>query len=391
MRHSAGDRPFGGRRRTASFLRWAALLVAVTVLGACRGSAPSVASPGDPGDSDTAPGPAAVTETMRPDGPAVAGVSTIASRLRVPWGIAFFPGGDALVSERDEARLLRVTPGGAVSTLAQVPDVTPTSEGGLLGVAVSPDYERDGLIFVYATTAADNRVLSGTVADFETGTAQPVITGIPRGEIHDGGRLAFGPDGMLYVSTGETGNGDLAQDLSSLGGKILRIEASGAIPADNPFPGSPVWTYGHRNVQGITWDSKGRMWECEFGSQVWDEINLIVPGRNYGWPVAEGTADLPGMTNPRAVFSTDAASPSGLAFADGSLWMGALQGATAWRVPVGPDARLGQPVAVRLAAARTRTVVLAPDGRLWVTTSDRDGRGDPGPEADAILAITPNG
>lgn len=377
----------GGRRRTAACRPLAALLLAGTVLVACNGSDSS--SEGPPTDTDSAPGPPAVTQTERPDGPPVEGVVTIATRLAVPWGIAFFPGGDALVSERDEATLLRVTSRGQVTTLARVDGVTPTSEGGLLGVAVSPDYERDQLIFAYATTATDNRVLSGTIADFRAGTPRPVITGIPRGEIHDGGRIAFGPDGMLYVSTGETGNGDLAQDLTSLGGKILRIEPSGAIPPDNPFPGSPVWTYGHRNVQGITWDSHGRMWECEFGSQLWDEINLIVPGNDYGWPAAEGTADLPGMTNPRAVFSTDAASPSGLAFAHGSLWMGALQGATTWRVPIEADGVLGQPVAVRLADARTRTVVLAPDGRLWVTTSDRDGRGDPAPDADVILAIIP--
>lgn len=324
-----------------------------------------------------------------PSGPLAGGVTPIATGLQVPWGIAFFPDGSALVSERDKALLLKVTPAGQVSTLAHVDGVTPTAEGGLLGVAISPHYAQDRQIFAYATTAEDNRVLSGTIADFRTGDEHPIVTGIPRGEIHDGGRLAFGPDEMLYVTTGETGDGDLAQDLDSLGGKILRVAADGSIPADNPFPDSPVWTYGHRNVQGIAWDAQGRLWEDEFGSQLWDEINLIEPGNNYGWPAAEGTADLPGMTDPRAVFTTSAASPSGLAFADGSLWMGALQGHTTWRVPVLPGGRLGQPVAVQLADSRTRTVVLAPDGRLWVTTSEQDGRGTPGPTDDAILAITP--
>lgn len=376
------------RSRLASAL---ALVTVAALAGCSDGFTPGTPSPGgttsQPGTST--PGPPAVTVEEPPSGPPVGGVTAIATGLRVPWGVAFFPDGSALVSERDEARLLRVTPTGQVTTLAEVSGVTPTSEGGLLGVAVSPHYARDHIIYAYATTADDNRVLRGTIGDFRAGDAQPILTGIPRGEIHDGGRLAFGPDGMLYVTTGETGNGDLAQDLDSLGGKILRIVADGSIPSDNPFPGSPVWSYGHRNVQGIAWDDKGRLWEDEFGSQVWDEINLIDAGANYGWPAAEGTADLPGMTDPRAVFTTRSASPSGLAFAAGSLWMGALQGQTTWRVPVLSDGVLGQPVAVRLSDSRTRTVVLAPDGRLWVTTSDQDGRGSPGPTDDAILAISP--
>ncbi len=337
----------------------------------------------------SAPQPAAVTETAPPTGPPVGDVTTVAARLDVPWGIAFLPDGAAVVSERDEARLLRVAAGGDVTVLAHLPQVVPTAEGGLLGVAVSPHYATDHEIYVYATTAQDNRVLRGTIAQFRSGHERPILTGIPRGEVHDGGRLAFGPDGKLYVTTGETGDGALAQDLRSLGGKILRLDPDGTVPADNPFPGSPVWTYGHRNVQGIAWDDQGRMWESEFGQDTWDEINLIQRGHDYGWPTVEGTGQQPGMTNPRAVFSPDVASPSGLAFADGSLWMGALQGRATWRVPVGADGALGRPVAVRLADARTRTVVVAPDGSLWVTTSNRDGRGTPRANDDEILSIRP--
>ncbi len=349
----------------------------------------------------------AVTVTALPGGVGLTGGETIAENLDVPWGIDFLPNGDAVVSERDTARLLLLAPSGTgtsdgtrsgtgtggtgvtVRTLATVPDVTPTSEGGLLGVAVSPDFEHDKAIFVYATTAEDNRVLTGTIEDFRSGDVTALLTGIPRGEIHDGGRLAFGPDGKLYVTTGETGDGALAQDLGSLGGKILRIDPDGSIPADNPFPGSPVWSYGHRNVQGLAWDDRGRLWASEFGSQLWDEVNLVVPGKNYGWPGAEGTAGLAGMIDPAAVFTTDSASPSGLAYADGALWMAALQGETTWRVPV-TDAGLGEPKAVRIAAARTRTVVVSPDGRLWVTTSSTDGRGTPEPGDDMIIAVDPD-
>jgi glucose/arabinose dehydrogenase len=312
----------------------------------------------------------------------------VASHLDVPWGIAFLPDGSALVTERDTARLLRVTPAGRVSRLGTVPGVTPTSEGGLLGVAVSPTYRRDHTVFVYATTGRDNRVLAGTVGDLVHGRGAVIVSGIPRGEIHDGGRLAFGPDHKLYVTTGETGQDYLAPSLDSLGGKILRVNPDGSIPADNPFPHSPIWSYGHRNVEGIAWDDQGRLWATEFGSEQWDEINLIEPGNNYGWPAAEGTGHLDGRVDPYAVFRTSAASPAGLAYASGALWLGALQGKTTWRVPVTASG-LGRPQAVRLADERTRTVVAAPDGTLWVTTSETDGRAVPKAGDDRILAIKP--
>ncbi len=341
-----------------------------------------------PSPSQTSPQPSAVTVTTLPSGVTASGATVVAEHLDVPWGIAFLPDGNALVTERDTARLLQVSPDGAVTPLGTVPGVTPTSEGGLLGVAVSPSYAEDSTVFVYATTEQDNRVLSGTLEELVSGGSTAILTGIPRGEIHNGGRLAFGPDDELYVTTGETGNEELAPDLGSLGGKILRISADGTIPTDNPFEGSPVWTYGHRNVQGLAWDDEGRLWATEFGSQLWDEVNLIEAGSNYGWPAAEGTAQLDGMTDPYAVFSTFAASPSGLAFAAGSLWLGALQGETTWRVPV-TGRGLGTPEAVRLAEARTRTVVSAPDGSLWVTTSNTDGRAVPREFDDQILAIEP--
>lgn len=338
----------------------------------------------------SAPSPTtAVTVTAVPSEPRQIHGKVIADNLDVPWGIDFFPDGDALVSERDTAKLLRITPQGKVTELATVDGVTPTSEGGLLGVAVSPTYRQDHLLYVYTTTAEDNRVRRGTIADFRSGNDEAIVTGIPRGEIHDGGRIKFGPDGMLYVSTGETGDSALAQDKDSLGGKILRIRPDGSVPDSNPFPGSPVWSYGHRNVEGFTWDAQGHLWASEFGASTWDEINLILPGHNYGWPAVEGTGDLDGMTNPVAVFSTGSASPSGLAYADGSLWMGALQGATVWRVPITGTTSLGKPQALRVAPARTRTVVRAPSGALWVTTSNTDGRGNPTDHQDTITAFTP--
>jgi glucose/arabinose dehydrogenase len=367
------------------------LLTTVLIAAGCGGSGGRVSDPDSTpvdGPSSASPQPAALTVTSLPTDLRPRASSVVAANLDVPWGIAFLPNGSALVTERDTARLLHVRPNGQLTVLGTVPGVTPTAEGGLLGVAVSPTYSRDSTVFVYSTTADDNRVLAGTVQQLVHGRATVVVKGIPRGEIHNGGRLAFGPDGKLYVTTGETGEGYLAQNLDSLGGKILRINSDGSIPPDNPFAASPVWSYGHRNVQGIAWDDTGRMWATEFGSQDWDEINLIQPGNDYGWPAAEGTGDLDGMTNPYAVFSTQVASPSGLAFADGALWLGALQGETTWRVPV-TTAGLGMPQAVRLAPARTRTIAAAPDGSLWVTTSNTDGRAAPGAGDDRIFAIRP--
>jgi len=262
-------------------------------------------------------------------------------------------------------------------------------EAGLLGVAVSPSYPTDHRVFFYTSTDRDNRVLRMTFRDGRLADERPILTGIPRGVIHDGGRLAFGPDGALYVSTGETGQRELAQDPTSLGGKILRIDQNGRPANGNPDPGSPVWTLGHRNVQGLAFDPAGQLWASEFGDQTWDELNLIRKGGNYGWPLVEGRSTLTKYRNPLVVWRTDQASPSGLAYADGSLWLGALHGARLWQVPVhGTSVGTAKDWLIG-AYGRMRTVVRAPDGNLWVTTSNRDGRGSPGPDDDRILLVAP--
>ena len=321
-----------------------------------------------------------------PPRPAVA--ETVATGLDVPWGIGFLPDGSALVSERDSGRIMHVSPGGAVHPAGVVPSVQPTSEGGLLGLAVSPAYARDRLVYAYLTTATDNRVVRMRY-DGRLGSPQPVLTGIPRGEIHDGGRLAFGPDGMLYVATGETGNEDLAQDRTSLGGKVLRVTPDGEPAPGNPDPGSAVWSLGHRNVEGLAFDDDGRLWAAEFGYQTWDELNLVRAGRNYGWPAAEGDAGTAGFVDPMVQWRPEDASPSGLAYAAGSLWVAALRGERLWQVEVRGGRVAGQPQAHFIGDyGRLRTVATAPDGSLWLTTSNTDGRGDPAPGDDRILRIT---
>ena len=213
------------------------------------------------------------------------GADDIATNLAVPWGIAFLGDGSALIAERDSAAVKHLA-SGAVTDAGAVAGVAPRGEGGLLGLATSGQ-----TVFAYITTGQDNRVVRMRFDGGALTGQAPIFTGIPAGWRHDGGRIAFGPDGKLYVATGETGNTDLAQDHSSLGGKILRINPDGSIPSDNPDPASPVWSYGHRNIQGLAWDSAGRLWATEYGADRLDELNLIQPGGNYGWPMAEGRSD----------------------------------------------------------------------------------------------------
>jgi glucose/arabinose dehydrogenase len=312
--------------------------------------------------------------------------SDLVTGLSVPWAIAFLPGGDALVTERDSARLLRVTSAGKVSTVGRVPGVSASGEGGLLGVAVSPTFARDRWVFLYYSAASDNRIVRFQYRGQRIDGVQTLVKGIPRGLIHNGGRLAFGPDRLLYAATGETGRGELAQTRSSLAGKILRMTPDGDPAPGNPF-GTLVWSYGHRNVQGLAWDTGGRMFATEFGQDRFDEINRIQKGRNYGWPVVEGAANGR-FTRPLLTWSTGEASPSGLAYAGGSLWAAALRGERLWQVPLSADGEVGRPKAHLTGEyGRLRTAVTAPDGSLWITTSNRDGRGTPHAGDDRILRI----
>jgi glucose/arabinose dehydrogenase len=331
------------------------------------------------------------TASAGTSGPAPTVVDTVATGLEVPWGLAFLPTGDAVVTERDSAKVLTISgTDHEVTEVGKVGDAAPQGEGGLLGVAVSPAYAQDHTLYFYVSSESDNRIVTATLDAGSLSATTPIFTGIPLGAIHDGGRLAFGPDGMLYASTGETGNGELAQDRDSLGGKILRLT-----PAGKPAPGNPfdtaVWSFGHRNVQGLAFVDD-QLWASEFGQNTFDELNRIDAGANYGWPVHEGAGGAgEGYTDPQATWGTDVASPSGLAYADGALWMGALRGSRLWKIPV-TDQTAGQPEAYFVGAyGRMRTVVTAPDGNLWVTTSNRDGRGDPSEDDDQILVVSPTG
>ena len=216
-----------------------------------------------------------------------------------------------------------------------------------------------------------------------------MVTGLAASQIHNGGRIAFGPDGKLYATVGDAGETGNAQDRGSQNGKILRMNPDGSVPADNPFKGSRVWSLGHRNPQGIDWDSKGRLWAAEFGQNTFDEVNLIQKGKNYGWPDVEGRGDTQNgkFVNPKVTWSTSESSPSGLGISKGRLFVAALGGEGLWR------SRLSGPNTSKPSKlypgryGRIRTVVKAPDGSVWFTTSNRDGRGDPKSGDDRILRI----
>jgi glucose/arabinose dehydrogenase len=301
--------------------------------------------------------------------------------LEVPWGAAFLPDGTALVTERDTARLLRIGTDGAVTEVQRIAEARPGGEGGLLGVAVSPSYGTDRWVYVYYTAAEDNRIARLRLGE----RPQPIVTGIPKAGNHNGGRIAFGPDGALYAGTGDAADTDRSQDRDDLGGKILRMTPDGRPAPDNPFPGSLVYSYGHRNVQGLAWDSTGQLYASEFGQNTYDELNRIEAGRNYGWPDVEGPGDGGGrFVAPVATWTTDDASPSGIAVVDDTVYLACLRGEKLYRI-----GRDGSGAESLLAGryGRLRDAVRAPDGSLWVLTSNRDRRGDPAADDDRIVRL----
>jgi len=364
--------------------------------------------------------------------PAKAGtpqVTVLATHLDTPWGLAALPGGEVLVTERDHAHVVVVDLGSGKQTEvggAGADELRSTTvhvqESGLLGVAVSPSFASDGRVFLYRTTAQGNEVVRARLtlgSSPSLGELTPIVTGIPSAQFHNGGRLAFGPDGDLYVTTGDATDGTNAQDPDSLGGKILRVTQDG-----DPAPGNPsgtrVWTLGHRNVQGLGWDASKRMFASEFGQDTWDELNQIVPGKNYGWPEVEGKqADGAGTdpSNPPAKYMdplvtwrTDEASPSGIAVTDSAVYVAALgglggtRGPALWRVPL-QAAAAGASTSARATVGtpqrllhgtygRLRTVMLDPTVKdtpttdtLLVLTSNTDGRGNPSSDDDRLLRV----
>jgi len=358
----------------------------VLAVGAVAGCSSSSSSGEEPPAGSPAP-VASSTATSAPTGtPDLGTPEELAHDIDVPWGLTFLPGGDALIAERDTARVLRLTPGsGQARQVYKVPGVSAAGEGGLLGLAASPDFAQDNLVYAYFTADQDNRIVRFRLG----GDEQPkvIFDGIAKATFHNGGRIAFGPDGMLYAGTGDAGNTQRSQDPASVNGKILRLTPDGKPAPGNPTAGSPVYSLGHRNVQGLSWDARGRMFAAEFGQNELDEVNRIEPGRNYGWPIVEGTGDTQGgrYTNPLVTWRVSEASPSGLAIAGDTIYVAALRGQRLWTIPLTGDS-VGDPVArLQDRYGRLRTVQVAPDGALWLTTSNTDGRANPREGDDRVL------
>jgi len=378
------------RPRTGLVLALAATLAAA--LTGCAGDAGS-GSPG-PIEAVSATSVSATTSAgaaaARRAAPSVRVVRTLATGIAVPWGLAELPDGTVLVGSRDSGRVFRLDVDRGrrhvVGKVASVSNVRAGGEAGLLGLAVSPRFAHDHRVYVYYSTHTDNRIGWMRLHGGHLGRAHIIVRGIPLGLHHDGGRLAFGPDGLLYAGTGETMRPELAQRKRSLGGKILRMTRSGRPAPGNPF-GTLVYSYGHRNVQGLAFSPDGRLWASEFGDHTADELNLIKAGHNYGWPATQGKTSHPGYTSPVAQWGTTEDSPSGIAYADGAIWMAALHGARLWRIPL-HGAKAGKPRAFLTGRyGRLRSVIALGPHRLLLTTSNRDGRAPVHRGDDRVLLL----
>lgn len=377
-------RTHASRRRT--------ILLTVGVLGLLAGctsapapvpsAPPSSQVPSSPVTQPTAlPTTQASPAAIHPAGEPTA----LVTDLDAPWDIAFF-GATALISERDTATISEVADDGTTRVVGFVAGVVHGGEGGLLGLAAHPG---ESALFVYSTGENGNRVeryqLTGAAGSLSLGEVTTIIDGIPSARNHNGGRLAIAPDGHLYIATGDGSATATAQQLTSLGGKILRVTTTGAIPADNPFAGSPVYSLGHRNVQGLGWAVDGTMFASEFGQDTWDELNIITPGGNYGWPEYEGMSGATGVIDPVQVWATDDASPSGLAVVGGTIFIANLRGRVLYEVAVSdPGTAIAHFDGVY---GRLRDAELAPDGSLWILTNNTDGRGDPTAGDDRVLRV----
>lgn len=318
-------------------------------------------------------------------------VEIVARGLEVPWALAFAPDGRLFVTERP-GRVRMLADGRLLPDPVATLHVAAVGEGGLMGLALDPAFGQTGYLYVCHTLSTRegpvNRIVRLTVRDGAASGERVILDGLPGAAIHDGCRLKFGPDGKLYATTGDAAQPALAQRRDSPAGKILRLNPDGTVPDDNPFPGSPVYSLGHRNPQGLAWSREGRLFAAEHGPSAHDEVNEIRPGQNYGWPEVRGRGGDPRFVDPVIESGSETWAPSGIAFLGDDLFVAGLRGRRLWRISGAPT---GQPrvSTVLTGWGRLRDVVAGPDGALYVTTSNHDGRGFPAPDDDRILRLRP--
>lgn len=324
-------------------------------------------------------------------------IKVIASGLEVPWEIVFIDKDSMLVTERP-GRLLKITTGGEIASIQEISGVVHIGEGGLLGMTLHPQFRSNKYLYLYLTTRVGESLINRVERYKFDGTSLSdrtvILDNIPGARYHDGGRIEFGPDSFLYVTTGDAEDEKKAQDIRLLNGKILRLKDDGTIPEGNPF-GNAVYSYGHRNPQGLAWDDQGRFWSTEHGpsgiNTGYDELNLIGKGLNYGWPKIKGDQWQPDLEVPIIQSgSSDTWAPSDAVYYGGSVFFTGLRGESLYEVNVKNLRDVSIKAHFREEFGRLRALKIGPDGYFYVTTSNQDGRGDPTLDDDKIIRVNPS-
>lgn len=325
-------------------------------------------------------------------------VVILAENLDTPWGMVFLPNSEILFTERP-GRIRLINKDGKLveEPIATIFSVKEIGEGGLLGITIHPDYSQNHFVYLYYTYSQNssntlNRVVRMTLSDKKLINEKIIIDRIPGASNHNGGRIKFGPDKMLYVTTGDAQEPSQSQDRNSLAGKILRARDDGQTPTDNPF-NNLVFSYGHRNPQGLAWYRNGRLWSTEHGRSGirsgFDELNLIEKGKNYGWPTIEGDEEQTDMETSKKNSGNTTWAPAGSDFIDNSLFFAGLRGQALYEAIIDGDQVKEVKEHLKNQYGRIREVVKGPDNMLYISTSNQDGRGSPDDTDDKIIRINP--